>query len=471
MSKKKFFILLLLSFLATLLVFNSVRKMLMGNKKKAKQEVPTEVYYAEHIAPILTNHCIKCHRPNGAAPFALTNYNEVFRKKKTIKKVVEQNIMPPWPADPNYTHFLDENVLSNQEKQLIYTWIEQGAREGDVKKMPEIPQFSDVSFLGKPDLTVYMDSFLVKGDNLDKFFVVKTPIEIPRDTYVRAIEFVPNKNQLVHHLNGYLYNYDFDKKNNVNDGIRIADEELHPEERMAEMALLKIHNDDGSMPEVVKSAVNYLPGVFGTIYPEGIGGFKLNRKAVLVANDLHYAPVQKDLWDYSHYNIFYSKTPPGRPTKEITLGSNGAAPVYPQLIIPPDTVMTFTTQFRVAADISILTINPHMHLLGKHFLAYAITPQKDTIKLIRINRWDFRWQYFYTFPTMVKIPAQSVIKVEATFDNTIANKNNPNNPPKTVKARFDLDGIGMRTTDEMFQFIITYLDYKKGDEAVSLKVE
>ena len=179
-------------------------------------------------------------------------------------------------------------------------------------------------------------------------------------------------------------------------------------------------------------------------------------------------PIQKDLWDHSHYNIFYSKTPPTRLTKEMMLGTNGMSTIHPQLVIPPDTIMMFSTRYRIPSDMSVLTINPHMHLLGQKLKAYAISLENDTIPLIRINRWDFRWQYFYTFPKMVKLSAGTTIVVEATFDNTSDNKNNPYNPPRQVSERYDGDGALMRTTDEMFQFIITYLDYQEGDETTSL---
>jgi len=112
-----------------------------------------------------------------------------------------------------------------------------------------------------------------------------------------------------------------------------------------------------------------------------------------------------------------------------------------------------------------------MHLLGDRIITYAVTVEKDTIPMIRINRWDFRWQYFYTYPKMLKIPAGATIVVEATFDNTTNNKNNPYNPPRTIAERYDREGAGMRTTDEMFQFIITYLDYEEGDENQSLVYE
>jgi hypothetical protein len=110
-----------------------------------------------------------------------------------------------------------------------------------------------------------------------------------------------------------------------------------------------------------------------------------------------------------------------------------------------------------------------MHLLGRSFKAYAILPDGDTLPFIRIKRWDFRWQYFYTFPKMMFVPAGSLIVAEGVFDNTKNNPNNPYSPPIRIKERLDLDGAGMRTTDEMFQFIITYLDYEKGDENISLE--
>jgi len=137
----------------------------------------------------------------------------------------------------------------------------------------------------------------------------------------------------------------------------------------------------------------------------------------------------------------------------------------PPLVVPPDTVMTFTSDYTLPFDISVLTVNPHMHLLGKSFLAYAVTQQGDTIPMIRINKWDFRWQYFYTYKKMLKIPRGARIHVEAVYDNTRKNPNNPFSPPRLVAER---EG-SMRTSDEMMQFIVTYLPYQPGDENISLE--
>ena len=133
--------------------------------------------------------------------------------------------------------------------------------------------------------------------------------------------------------------------------------------------------------------------------------------------------------------------------------------------IEPNTVKNVWSKFKVPEDISILTINPHMHLLGKSFKAYALKPGGDTIRLISIPRWDFSWQYFYTFKKMVKIPAGSTIVAEGVYDNTRQNLNNPFSPPQLIT---DQSG-SMKATDEMFQFIVTYLPYQSGDENVSLE--
>jgi hypothetical protein len=69
----------------------------------------------------------------------------------------------------------------------------------------------------------------------------------------------------------------------------------------------------------------------------------------------------------------------------------------------------------------------------------------------------------------VKIPKGSRIVVNASFDNTSANPNNPNKPPQMIAERLENGGASMRTTDEMLQFIITYMNYEDGDENISLE--
>lgn len=84
--------------------------------------------------------------------------------------------------------------------------------------------------------------------------------------------------------------------------------------------------------------------------------------------------------------------------------------------------------------------------------------------MIRIPQWNLRWQYFYTFRQPVKVPAGSELVAEGVYDNTAANPNNPFSPPREVREH----NASMRTTDDMFQFIISYVPYQAGDEAIRL---
>jgi hypothetical protein len=146
------------------------------------------------------------------------------------------------------------------------------------------------------------------------------------------------------------------------------------------------------------------------------------------------------------------------------MGTLGVSEIIPPLVIPPNVVKTFTTKTVIPEDLSLITINPHMHLLGKSFEVFAATPDGRTIPLVKIPKWDFRWQYFYVFPKLLKIPKGSTIAAIGIYDNTASNPNNPFSPPREI---IGTNG-SMRVTDEMFQLIMTYVPYQAGDEEISL---
>jgi hypothetical protein len=420
--------------------------------------------FSEDIAPIIFKNCAPCHRPGEVGPFPLLTYEDVSKKAKTIAAVTQSRFMPPWPADPSYSHFAGERVLGEAEIQLIKSWVEHGSPAGDPAKLPPQPQFNATSKLGPPDLVVkLLEPIRLPGDHKDRFFVAKIPYEIPREKFVRAIEFVPGNRKLMHHMNAHIVQYE-DKKKNPFEGPYVVDRESL---RTLEESYTAIHllNDDGSYPELTKSVANYLPGgVSPAGYANGIGGWKLNKKGAFLMRDVHYGPSPVDTEDQSYFNVYFTDKAPARPTQEMQLGTLGISEIIPPLIVPPNVVKTFTTKTLVDQDISLLTVNPHMHLLGKSFEAFAATPEGRTIPLIKIHRWDFRWQYFYTFPKPVKIPKGSTIAAIGIYDNTTANPNNPFSPPREV---IGTNG-SMRVTDEMFQLIITYVPYQKGDENIAL---
>lgn len=427
--------------------------------------LPDNVTYTEHIAPLMYKNCTGCHREGGGAHFNLVTYADAKKYGAASAFVMRERMMPPWPADPHYTEFVGQKVVTERDIRLVEKWVQDGMKEGPADKMPKLPDYPKGSLIGTPDMRIPVEPYFLPANSSDKFLLVKIPFELPADTYASVVEFMPGNGNVVHHVNGDMVKYDFDKKKTVYVGKNIAD---MIEDSTIKIAFEKLGlpNDDGTYPTLQKSVVNYLPGTYGQRYPEGLGGYKLPRKGAFLLNDLHYGFTKdKAVWDSSYINIFFSKLPPSRPVREFQLGTIGVSPVLPDLVLQPNTVKNVYSKYTIPEDISVLTINPHMHLIGKSFKAYALKPDGDTIRLISIPKWDFNWQYFYTFKKLVKIPKGSTIVAEGVYDNTKNNMNNPFSPPRLVR---DQNG-SMRATDEMFQFIITYVPYKEGDENISLE--
>ena len=422
-----------------------------------------EYNFTEDVAPIIFENCSSCHHKKGPAPFAMEKYHDVAKRAKMVAHVTQSGYMPPWPADTKYRHFIGEKTLTEQEKTILQQWYLQGALPGDTSGFVNYKYVSKLrSNLGKPDLVVHMvKPFFIPGDNKDRFMVAKFPFTISADTNIRLIEFVPDNKQLVHHVNAHLLSYKERKDSHLADVLFVNSEDHSDSSAFYK---LNIPYETGEFPYLNPSITNYLPGVEPFIYPEGIGGARLTKQSAILVKDFHYGPSPKDDWDNSYFNIYFDTKKPKRPLQELIIGTQGKSPVKPPLVIPANKVKKFTSEYKINQDLSVLTLNPHMHLIGKEFKAFAVLPVGDTIPLIKINDWNFRWQYFYTVPKMLYLPKGTLIKVEALFDNTPNNMDNPFNPPQIIMGR----NGSMKTTDEMLQLIITYLPYQKGDEFIKL---
>jgi hypothetical protein len=115
----------------------------------------------------------------------------------------------------------------------------------------------------------------------------------------------------------------------------------------------------------------------------------------------------------------------------------------------------------IAQDLSVLSVFPHMHLLGEYINSYAVTGDNETIPLVKIPHWDFEWQEFYFFQNIQHVPSGSTFYANGTYNNTNTNPHNPNSPPQNV-------GAGLNTSDEMFLVYFHFLEYQEGDEDLNL---
>ena len=73
------------------------------------------VNWADDIAPLMFEKCVRCHRPGQTAPMSLLSYNEARPWAKSIRNVVTSRIMPPWFANPEHGAFVEDPTLSDAQ--------------------------------------------------------------------------------------------------------------------------------------------------------------------------------------------------------------------------------------------------------------------------------------------------------------------------------------------------------------------
>jgi len=101
-----------------------------------------------------------------------------------------------------------------------------------------------------------------------------------------------------------------------------------------------------------------------------------------------------------------------------------------------------TDSFIIPVDADAIAVNPHAHYICKDMLGYALLPDGTRRTLIHIPDWDFNWQQQYVYPKPLRLPAETRVAMEYTYDNSAANPRNPNHPTRRVV-------YGPSSTDEM----------------------
>nr|WP_299419662.1 hypothetical protein [uncultured Emticicia sp.] len=404
-----------------------------------------EINFHEHIAPIIHKNCTPCHQPNKSGPFNLISFEDVAKRAKFIGKVTEIRYMPPFPADRKFQSYLNERGLTVGEITKIKLWIEGGMKEGVLKStvggVPINNPQSTESDLVKPDLVLRMNKpYPISGENLEDFRFFSLPSKTTKDEYITAIGFKAGNKKNVHHSRLMV-----DTTTNIRgiDGLSETDPKVFEFQKT-----------------VLKDEFLYgwVPGNDKISFPKGTG-VKLNANSDFLLN-MHYAPSPVPDIDQSEIQLYFAKDKIEREVRNFTLRENDIS--NKPFLIKAGQKATFFISKKIDKSMSLISVMPHMHLIGKTFRAFVITPDGEVVNLVKIDNWEFNWQMTYQFKKLLKIPAGSTFIVEGAYDNTAENPENPNNPPHDI-------GYGWGTKDEMLNLVLYYLDYKEGDEKIEQK--
>ena len=130
--------------------------------------------WSQDIAPILFDHCTQCHHPGGIGPSSLMTYDDAYNSSASILSAISTGYMPPYPANTNYRHFMNGNVLSDVQKQNITDWVVGGAPSGDLSLAPAPPVYNNSSQLNQIDFTgtTPLNTSLAVGSDYYRTFVL-----------------------------------------------------------------------------------------------------------------------------------------------------------------------------------------------------------------------------------------------------------------------------------------------------------
>jgi hypothetical protein len=384
------------------------------------------VTFSHDVAPLLYRHCATCHHEGAVAPFPLLTYADVAKRAELIASVTARRYMPPWL--PDAPRLANERRLTEAEIAVFQLWAKTGAPEGNPAETPPAPQFTEGWTLGTPNLEAEMPaSFQVPADGPDLYRCFLIPLPNHAQHYIRAIEIRPGNARVVHHALLFQDPLGAGRKRDRGSGY----------ECFGTPGFLPAHGLGGWTPG--SQVITMLPGMAETLYASS---------NLLI--QVHYHPTGKPESDQTRVALYYTDEKPRRHLTDVALTSS-------RINIPPgQSDYKVTDYFTLPVDVDAIGIIPHAHYICRDMLGYAILPNGKRRTLIHIPDWNFNWQEQYRYPEPIRLPADTRIEMEFTYDNSDANPRNPNHPPKRVL-------YGPASTDEMAGLHLEVLPVRESD--------
>jgi peroxiredoxin len=372
---------------------------------RVTKTAPTgDITYTNQVSRLMERRCVECHRDGGIAPLALRSYRAVSAWAETICEVIEDQRMPPWHANPKFGHFANEARMTDDEKALLYQWVENGTPKGSAEDLPPQRDFPDGWVLGEPDLVLTMpEPITVTPTGVVDYQYVTVDPGFTEGKWVRASEIRPGVRTVVHHIIVFI-------------------------------------NTPGADPILEERGVGfetvggYVPGSPPMDLPDGVARYVPPGSTFVF--QIHYTPDGTERKDRSQIGLYFADAKAVRKTMQtgvvVNLDFNIPANADNHRVV---------AAHRFSHDMEIYSLSPHMHYRGKSFRFEATYPNGSREILLDVPRYDFNWQNVYKFDEPKFIPEGTMLRCVAHFDNS---EKNLSNPDPTIAVRW-----GEQTWDEM----------------------
>jgi hypothetical protein len=376
------------------------------------QTQATPTFYKE-VLPILQNNCQTCHRPGEVAPMSLISYEDARPWARAIKTKTTAKQMPPWFADPDYGLFANERKLTAREIDTLAAWADAGAPAGNAKDAPA-PKHFESGWNIKPDVIVEMPKAFelpATGTINYKYIVVNTNFK--EDMWVVAAEMRPGNPKVLHH--GKVW-------------VRPAGSTW-----MKDAVPGEAYENETQRDVIGKNSPEEGNDILGKFNP-GLGAQRFDQEGAAkfvpkgsdLVYEMHYTATGKPESDVSKLGLVLASADP---KKRYYFH---AGPTAQNLAIPPaDGNAEVVSEVTLDAPGRLVYAQPHMHLRGKDFEMRAVFPGGESKTLLK-GRFDFEWQMGYQYAEPVALPKGTKLRFVTHFDNSPANRFNPDPTKKIV---------------------------------------
>jgi hypothetical protein len=422
----------------------------------------SSVTFTKDVLPVLQKNCQSCHRPGQVAPMSLLSYQEARPWAKAIKTAVATRKMPPWFADPNYGHFINDRSLKQSDIDKLVKWADSGAVEGNPKDAPPPVAWPKGGWGIQPEVVMDLPPRDVPAKGVLEWELLALPSPFETDTWVTSMEILPGDASVVHHI---CFSFEKHKPTTVYnryEWVQVPrDEKGNPlpgNSGFAELPGMIIATRDVGSAEVklrqghptLKENLDfcYLPGAGYDDYRPWSAG-KLIPAGSDIIISAHYTTNGKAVTDRTRFGFTVAKNPPAKkflvqgagedtPVTAPTNANNRAvfASAYnPEFAIPPNEPNWLAPPMDITflKDVEIVRLRPHAHVRGKSAQYKLTYPDGREEIVLNVPRYDFNWQLSYG--TSLKVPRGTSMRFEFRYDNSGNNRNNPD-PSRWVYQGF-----------------------------------
>jgi hypothetical protein len=425
------------------------------------------VTFTKDVLPILQKNCQSCHRPGQIAPMSLLTYQDSRPWARSIKGKVESRQMPPWFANPQHGRFANDRSLSQHDIETIAKWVDGGTPQGDEKDAPPPIDWPADGWQIKPDVVVRGPEFRVPAhapQDVVEWTTFLIPSGFTKDTWITSLEIKPSVLPVTHHIcftfqphrpEVKYYEANWSESPRDDEGAAIKTAAPPPAPRPGP-ARAQRHTPPGS--DGAGGFNCYVPGRGADDYRPFNAG-KLIPANSDISIQVHYTPVGKEVVDRPLIGFTVAESAPEK--RWMSYGIVGGGPNF---AIPPNDANYKSPPFDLefTADVDLVEMMPHMHVRGKDMTYHLVYPDGRDEVVLNVPKYDFNWQILYQPAKPIRAPKGTKMYVDAHYDNSTANKANPN-PNRTVY-------LGRMTWEEMMAPFFGVLVDAKTDPGKVIKL-